>query len=47
MPRAAHQSFGVVSTALNDTTGTTLGPLSNRGLRPLPSRIHPPPRIAH
>ena len=43
MPRAAHQSFGVVSTALNDTTGTTLGPLSNRGLRPLPSRIHPPP----
>ena len=34
MPRAAHQSFGVVSTALNDTTGTTLDPSFACGLRP-------------
>ena len=45
MPRAAHQSFGVVSTALNDTTGTTLDPLSPAVSAPLPPGFTPPPRI--
>ena len=43
MPRAAHQSFGVVSTALNDTTGTTLDPLSPAVSAPLPPGSPPPP----
>ena len=42
MPRAAQQAFGVVSTALNDTTGTPRDPRRPAPTAPPPSRTHPP-----
>ena len=42
MPRAAQQAFGVVSTALNDTTGMPRDPRRPAPTDPPPSRTHPP-----
>lgn len=42
MPRAAQQAFGVVSTALNDTTGMPRDPREPARTAPPPSRTHPP-----
>ena len=42
MPRAAQQAFGVVSTALNDITGTPRDPRRPAPTAPPPSRTHPP-----